>query len=100
MTLSQDFLIIICIIDIDELLFSAVRFQQIMAERLGDRDYDNFDYDEHNELKSKIGFCYFGMPLTESGYDEKQNKTIETMYEIICEQSSNLFAIYWWFSNY
>ncbi|KAF2896019.1 hypothetical protein ILUMI_10166 [Ignelater luminosus] len=59
-------------------------FQQLMYDRLGDRDYDCFEYNEHEHLKSKIGFAKFGPPQSEEGYYEKQNKSIEETYKQIC----------------
>lgn len=64
------------------------KFQQMMVDFLGDRDYDCFDFDEHNELKMKIGYSFFGMPSLESGYDARQDKLIERIYNTIVEQSS------------
>ncbi|KAF5278096.1 hypothetical protein FQR65_LT03612 [Abscondita terminalis] len=66
-------------------------FHQIMFDRLGDRDYDSFEPDQHTYLKDKIGFAKFGPPQTESGYHDAQNKSIDKTYKILVN-SSNLFA--------
>lgn len=54
-----------------------------MYDRLGDRDYDCFEYDEHGYLREKIGFATFGPPQSENGYDKKQKKSIEETYKRI-----------------
>ncbi|XP_050513522.1 uncharacterized protein LOC126889334 [Diabrotica virgifera virgifera] len=70
-------------------------FQKIMADRLGDRDYDSFAFDQHELLERKIGFALFGQPVQESGngYDKAQNKQIKNLYKIILKHN-NLYAEY------
>lgn len=59
-----------------------------MLDLLGDRDYDNFEYNELDLLKEKIGFALYGPPLTESGYDGKQKKKIDNLFKVILNESS------------
>ncbi|CAG9838624.1 unnamed protein product [Diabrotica balteata] len=68
-------------------------FQKIMADRLGDRDYDSFAFDQHDLLKKKIGFALFGPPVQETGYDEVQNSQIENLFKPILKHN-NLYAEY------
>lgn len=63
-------------------------FQQLMMCRLRDRSFDIFFADEHQYLKDKIGFAYFGAPVNTDGtYSPRQNKTIENAYKTIISQS-------------
>ncbi|KAK4885967.1 hypothetical protein RN001_002238 [Aquatica leii] len=66
----------------------SVEFQQMMFDRLGDRDYDSFEPDEHFYLKDKIAFAKFGPPQTENGYDENEKKSIEETYETIVKHNN------------
>ncbi|GJQ76301.1 putative cognition [Trypoxylus dichotomus] len=61
---------------------SSERFQQLMYEYLGDRDFDSFEYDEHEYLKKKIYFAIYGLPdaLEE---DEAKQKNVEEIYNQI-----------------
>lgn len=76
-------------------------YQQMMAQLLGDRDYDCLDYNQHDLLKMKIGYALFGPPSKETDsangilakYDTKQENKIEKLYQII-RQKSNEFAEY------
>ncbi|XP_072397359.1 uncharacterized protein [Diabrotica undecimpunctata] len=70
-------------------------FQEMMADRLGDRDYDSFAFDEHHLLKKKIGFAWFGQPNQETGngYDEAQNSQIDKVFNAILKHN-NLYAEY------
>lgn len=61
-----------------------------MLDMLGDRDYDSFEYDEHNLLKNKIGYSLFGPPENKDGYTSKQLKRIETLYKVIVRENSKL----------
>ncbi|KAF5283732.1 hypothetical protein FQA39_LY17229 [Lamprigera yunnana] len=65
-------------------------FQQDMFEKLGDRDYNSFELDEHCYLKNKIGFAKFGVPGGKE-YDVKQNKIINKTFNII-RKENNKFA--------
>ncbi|KAF5278097.1 hypothetical protein FQR65_LT03613 [Abscondita terminalis] len=60
----------------------------MMFDRLGDRDYDSFQPDEHTYLKDKIGFAKFGPPQMESGYDDAQNNSIDETYELIVNNNN------------
>ncbi|XP_072397360.1 uncharacterized protein [Diabrotica undecimpunctata] len=68
-------------------------FQKIMADRLGDRDYDSFAFDQHDLLKKKIGFALFGPPVQETGYDEVQNSEIDNLFKPILKHN-NFYAEY------
>jgi hypothetical protein len=59
-----------------------------MLDMLGNRDYDSFDHDELNYLKEKVAFAFHGPPQTVSGYDTKQNKKTESIFEVIKKQNS------------
>lgn len=72
---------------------SSKNFQQLMYDRLSDRDYDGFTLQEHVYLKDKIGFTIFGPPQNVNGYDDMQKKKIEETYKKICEQSSKFYNI-------
>ncbi|XP_050301172.1 uncharacterized protein LOC126739502 [Anthonomus grandis grandis] len=72
---------------------SPERMQNIWAQMLGDRDYDRFEYDEHEALKDKIAFALKGPPEAESGYDKKQLKEIEKIYEKIKAESSKIAEV-------
>lgn len=70
------------------IIFRPSEYHQDRLENLGDRDYDSFDYSEHEELKKKIGFHLFAYPSSESGYDQKQNKEINDLFKKILQESS------------
>lgn len=57
----------------------------MMLDMLGDRDYDAFEKYQHNYLKEKIGFAFFGPPQKVEGYEEKQIRKIEEAYKQICK---------------
>lgn len=63
-------------------------YQRLMADLLGDRDYDSFDFDQHDLLKDKIGFALYGPPKRETGYDEKEKKKIDCLFKSILKSSS------------
>lgn len=67
-------------------------YQQVMCDQLGDRDFDCFQLErgEDKELKSKIGFAYFGPPNDEKGYDKNQDKQINTAYKKILSEAAKL----------
>lgn len=68
----------------------SVKYQQLIADMLGDRDYDGFEFDQHDFLKKKIAFALFGQPKTEQGdgYDEKDMKQVKCLLDIILKNSS------------
>ncbi|KAK4876434.1 hypothetical protein RN001_012856 [Aquatica leii] len=68
-------------------LIGSKEFHQMMFDRLGDRDYDSFEADEHMHLKQKIGFAKFGPPI-ELDYDQKQQQIIEETYQVILNCSN------------
>ncbi|KAJ8965251.1 hypothetical protein NQ314_004263 [Rhamnusium bicolor] len=37
-------------------------YQKLMADMLGDRDYDSFEFNQHEHLKNKIAFALLGPP--------------------------------------
>jgi hypothetical protein len=59
-----------------------------MLDLLGDRDYDSFDHFEFDLLKSKIGYALYGPPQSEDGYNEKQMKKVEFLFQIIVKENS------------
>lgn len=58
----------------------------MMSDMLGDRDYDAFESYQHDQLKGKIGFAFYGPPQDINGYTTKQEKKIDAAYAKICEQ--------------
>ncbi|CAG9863229.1 unnamed protein product [Phyllotreta striolata] len=58
-------------------------FQSLMGERLGDRDYTSYSFDEHELMKKNIGFALFGPPEETTSYNSKQKKKIQQIYEAI-----------------
>ncbi|KAJ8963322.1 hypothetical protein NQ318_018791 [Aromia moschata] len=63
-------------------------YQKLMADMLGDRDYDSFEYDQHEYLKKKIAFAMLGPPQNEEGYEKKDMKTVQSLYESIIKNNS------------
>ncbi|KAL3276656.1 hypothetical protein HHI36_012026 [Cryptolaemus montrouzieri] len=63
------------------------QYQQLMYDMLGNRDYDNFESDELDSLKRKIGYALYGHPQSEDGYDTEQNNLIEKLYDTILKES-------------
>ncbi|CAG9766221.1 unnamed protein product [Ceutorhynchus assimilis] len=64
------------------------QMHSIWANMLGDRDYDSFEFDQHDYLKDKIGFALKGPPQETSGYDKKTKIHIDTLFKAIQTQSS------------
>jgi hypothetical protein len=71
--------------------FGSKECQQHMLDMLGNRDYDSFDHDELKYLKEKVAFAFHGPPQTLNGYDRKQNKKTDYIFEVIMKQN-NLIA--------
>ncbi|CAG9821000.1 unnamed protein product [Phaedon cochleariae] len=69
---------------------TSIRYQQLMSDLLGDRDYDSFEYNQHQELKDKIAYALFGPPEKEEGYDRKQTSRAEKIYLSIIENSNEI----------
>ncbi|KAJ8925280.1 hypothetical protein NQ315_009108 [Exocentrus adspersus] len=63
------------------------KYQQLMVDMLGDRDYDGFDHDQHKLLKEKIAFALMGPPKAEEGYDAKDMKQVEPLFKAIMDNS-------------
>lgn len=61
-----------------------------MLDLLGDRDYDSFDYFEFDLLKRKIGYALYGPPKKEDGYDPKEKKKINFLFNVIRKENSKL----------
>lgn len=72
----------------------------MMFDMLGDRDYDAFEKNQHEHLKEKIGFAFFGPPenIDETTlptaslldcYTDKQKEKINAVYNKICEIYGN-----------
>ncbi|XP_018569135.1 uncharacterized protein LOC108909309 isoform X1 [Anoplophora glabripennis] len=72
---------------------NSVNYQQLMVDMLGDRDYDGFEYDQHDLLKKKIAFALYGQPKTEKGdgYDKKEMEQVGGLFDTILK-NSNLIA--------
>ncbi|KAJ8963323.1 hypothetical protein NQ318_018792 [Aromia moschata] len=51
--------------------FGSESYQKLMADMLGDRDYDSFEYNQHKHLKKKIAFALAGPETSEKGYEKK-----------------------------
>ncbi|KAF5278095.1 hypothetical protein FQR65_LT03611 [Abscondita terminalis] len=66
-------------------------FHQMMFDRLGDRDYDSFEPNQHTYLKDKIGFAKYGPPQSVNGYNIAQKDSIDETYKVIV-YNSNHFA--------
>lgn len=66
-------------------------YHQIMADQMGDRTYDSFESNQLEELKSKIGYAFYGPPLSETGYTDKQRENILKIYNVIIRET-NLFS--------
>ncbi|XP_044756506.1 uncharacterized protein LOC123315033 [Coccinella septempunctata] len=63
-------------------------YQQLMFNLLGNRDYDNFESDELDSLKKKIGYALYGHPSNEEGYDSNQNATIDKLSDVILNETN------------
>lgn len=72
--------------------FRSIKYQQLMCDELSDRDYDNFEKDEHKYLKDKILYAMYGPPrileTKEIGYEEKQIKEADEIYQKIRTENS------------
>ncbi|XP_064211667.1 uncharacterized protein LOC103313132 isoform X1 [Tribolium castaneum] len=68
--------------------FGSKEYQQMMLDMLGDRDYDSFDYYEHEFLKEKIAYAIYGPPETEEGYSADKHKKIDFLFDLIIKQSN------------
>nr|XP_023024204.1 uncharacterized protein LOC111512325 [Leptinotarsa decemlineata] len=73
-----------------EIDMDSTNYQKMMADMLGDRDYDSFDFDQHEELKKKIAFAMFGPPEEVTGYENKKLKKVEDVYESIMNSSNEI----------
>ncbi|VEN62899.1 unnamed protein product [Callosobruchus maculatus] len=71
----------------------SAHFQTVMAERLGDRDYDCFEFNDEEYLKGKIAYALYGPPSSEEGYGKKEIKEAEKIYKAV-KKSSNQIAEY------
>lgn len=60
---------------------------------LGDRDYDAFEKEEHEYLKEKIAFAFFGPQQDVCGYNKKQKEKAQVVYEKICEIYGNFILV-------
>lgn len=64
------------------------QLQILWADMLGDRDYDSFEFDQHNYLKDKIAFALRGPPENENGYSEDVLKEVDNLCKILLTESS------------
>ncbi|XP_030765735.1 uncharacterized protein LOC115889796 [Sitophilus oryzae] len=69
---------------------SGDKLQALFADMLGDRDYDRFEHNQHQFLKSKIGFALDGPPKEEKGYPKTTEKLIDKIYNAIKETSEKI----------
>nr|CAH7742653.1 unnamed protein product [Callosobruchus chinensis] len=67
------------------------QFHTVMANSLGDRDYDCLEFNEEEYLKDKIAYALFGPPSSEEGYGRKEMKEVEKICKAI-KKSSNKIA--------
>ncbi|XP_060536449.1 uncharacterized protein LOC132708259 isoform X2 [Cylas formicarius] len=70
--------------------FDVLKFQEQMAQMLGERDYDRFDKVDHPKLIQKIEYALFGPPLSEFGYDNKMKKKSQQLFEVILKESAKI----------
>lgn len=66
----------------------STNYQKLMADMLGDRDWDRFEHDQHEYLKKKIAFALLGPPQKEEGYEKKDIKKVQALYESILKNNS------------
>lgn len=66
----------------------STNYQKLMADMLGDRDWDRFEHDQHEYLKKKIAFALLGPPQKEEGYEKKDIKKVQSLYENILKSNS------------
>lgn len=66
----------------------STNYQKLMADMLGDRDWDRFEHDQHEYLKKKIAFALLGPPQKEKGYEKKDMKKVQALYESILKSNS------------
>lgn len=67
-------------------------FQQIIYDKLDNKGFEIYSGEDHESLKDKIAFAYFGPPATEKGYDQKQQKCVRKAFEAILTQSDKCAA--------
>lgn len=64
------------------------QLQILWADMLGDRDYDSFEFDQHNYLKDKIAFALRGPPETENGYSKDVLSEVDNLCNVLLRESS------------
>ncbi|KAI4461600.1 hypothetical protein MML48_5g00013637 [Holotrichia oblita] len=66
---------------------TSTKYQQMIYDELGDRDFDSFEINQHELLKKKILFALYGPPKQlkdgDIGYEAKEMKEMETLYNQI-----------------
>ncbi|KAK9685153.1 protein of unknown function (DUF4781) [Popillia japonica] len=65
---------------------TSTKYQQMMSDELGDRDFDSFEHNEHELLENKILYALYGPPKQQNdniGYEETQMKKVKKLYETI-----------------
>lgn len=72
----------------EEIAVNAKSIQQNFADLLGDRDYDRYEFNEHDHLKKSIAYAVCGPPMEEKGYSEKVEKEVTELYEKILNKNS------------
>ncbi|KAJ8926030.1 hypothetical protein NQ315_009885 [Exocentrus adspersus] len=68
----------------------STNYQKLMADMLGDRDWDRFEEDQHEYLKKKIAFALLGPPQKEEGYERKDIKKVQALYESILKSNNEI----------
>ncbi|XP_018563411.1 uncharacterized protein LOC108905115 [Anoplophora glabripennis] len=68
----------------------STNYQKLMADMLGDRDWDRFEHDQHEYLKKKIAFALLGPPQKEEGYEKKDLKKVEALYGSILKSNHEI----------
>lgn len=71
-----------------ENVINSRMIQQSFANMLGDRDYDSYEFNQHEYLKKNIAYAICGPPTDEGGYSKKVNKEVERLFKKILEKSS------------
>lgn len=77
------------------------QLQILWADMLGDRDYDSFEFDQHNYLKDKIAFALYGPPKDEKGYSKDVLGEVDKLRDVLLRESSkcdfSYFTLYTFF---
>lgn len=72
----------------EKIVINSKILQQNFADLLGDRDYDSYEYNEHEHLKKNIAYAICGPPSNVGGYSTKIMAEVERLYQKILEKNS------------